>query len=465
MSRNRPGRVTRGARVRFVVATAVASVLMLGVSTAALANALAPDTENPDVQAAAAAWYADHYGVSQDTARLRLQIQDDASSVLDSTIAAVGPSFAGSWYDASDGGRLKIAVASPAGAVPSGANVGKADQVLATKGVDQYADFVGVNASWDDLTAAQQLVDQRLAEALPPGSFRTNVDPAANAVDVTAADDLTSQETSAVQAAVAAASLPAGATAQQPVAIRLSTASRAALTVPTTACAFLYGGQLYCDPPLRGGIFIGSTYDMCTSGFLVASLSDSKPYVMTGGHCLYGDGGTQWSTHFPDGSLHAIGYRHSWSWGSATGGSGDYGIIGIDNPSGWNLTANSYVWVGPDAEGTTTQNSFYSITGTGTSSTGQVICTTSGIQLANGYHTDCGTVVQLNVSLYESQGGVVSLVTGLGEANTCNGVDGASGGPYFKNNLGYGMLSAAPSNCQTYYQGLKGALGSNLGLL
>ena len=453
--------------LRCSLSALVAFSLLLGVSAVAGAGALAPDTENPQVQAAAASWYAAHYGVALDTARERLQIQDDASLVLGDAVAALGTSFAGAWYDPSDGGRLKIAVASSqgSGAVPSGANVDSARQALVKQGVDQYADFVGVNASWDDLAAAQQLVNERLATTLPAGSFRTSLDPTSNSVRVTAADDLTPGQSAAVQSVAAAATLPAGATAQQPIDIRLSTAKRSTLVATANACAFLYGGQLYCDPALRGGVVIGSTYDQCTAGFLVKSLSDSKPYVLTAGHCLYGDGGTQWSTHFSDGSLHGIGYRHSWTWGSATGGSGDYGIIGIDNVPGWGLTNNSYVWVGPSAGGTTTQNSFYSITGVGTSVRYMVICTTGGIQFPNGYHTDCGSVTDLNVSGTESVGGVTSVVTGLGRANTCNGVDGNSGGPYFKNGLGYGIHSGAVGTCDVFYQGLGGALGSSLGLL
>lgn len=446
----------------------VAFMLLFGVSAVAGASSLAPDTEDPDVQAAAAAWYAAHYGVALDTARERLQIQDDASLVLNDAIAALGTSFAGAWYDPSDGGRLKIAVASSqaSGAVPSGANSDNARQALATQGVDQYADFVGVNASWDDLLAAQQLVNQRLANELPTGTFRTSLDPTTNSVAVTTADDLSPQQSDVVRSTAAAATLPAAApTAQQPIDIKLSTTKRSALVATAKSCAFLYGGQLYCDPALRGGVVIGSTYDQCTAGFLVKSLSDSKPYLLTAGHCLYGDGGTQWSTHFSDGSLHGIGYRHSWTWGSATGGSGDYGIIGIDNVPGWGLTNNSYIWVGPSAGGTTTQNSFYSITGVGTSARGMVICTTGGMQFPNGYHTDCGTVTNLNVGTTEIVGGVSSVVTGLGAANTCNGVDGNSGGPYFKNGLGYGILSSGTGTCSTYYQGLSGALGSNLGLL
>jgi hypothetical protein len=446
----------------------LAFVAVVVAAASAYAGSLAPDTEDPAVQAAAAQYYAQRYDVSLDVADQRLQIQDDAGLVLGDAIHALGSSFAGSWFDATDGGRLKIGVAASA-ATPSGAAIDQAKQILATKGVDQYTDFVPEASSLNDLLASQHLLDQKLLVSLPLGSFATSIEPQRDAAVVTVATGLTGDQLTAVRDAVAAASTPAGTVQSEsstsPVSVDVETANTADLSIKGTSCAFLYGGQLYCDPALRGGVLIGSTYNQCTAGFLVSSLSDSKPYLMTAGHCLWEDGGSQWSTHFSDGTLHAIGYRHSYTWGSVTGGSGDYGIITINNPSGWGLTANSYVWVGPSAEGITTQNSFYSITGVGTSSTGLTLCTTSGWQLPNGYHTECGTVVGLNRNRSETINGTTAYLTGLGEINSCNGIEGSSGSPFFKNGLGYGLESGGASTCDNFYQGLAGALGSNLGLL
>src|SRR5262249_22756339 len=139
------------------------------ISTAALmvgpAVATADDPpagiEDPSLQTMAAQWYAQHYDVSLSTAYERLQVQDDANVVLRRVAAAVGSRYGGAWYDANDGGRLKIAVAGLQSATEA---VADARGLLEDAGVSDDADFVDAEHSLADLSATQSDLDQNLAE-------------------------------------------------------------------------------------------------------------------------------------------------------------------------------------------------------------------------------------------------------------------------------------------------------------
>lgn len=77
------------------------AALMGGVASGHTSNSgsssLAPDSEDPAIQAAAADYYMAEYGVSEDVAEGRLRIQDDAQSVLGSVVQDIGSKWAGSW--------------------------------------------------------------------------------------------------------------------------------------------------------------------------------------------------------------------------------------------------------------------------------------------------------------------------------------------------------------------------------
>jgi hypothetical protein len=199
-------------------------------------------------------------------------------------------------------------------------------------------------------------------------------------------------------------------------------------------------------------------------------------YLVTAGHCVYFArlyGGSTWSTNFFNGGAHLIGSYYADEWGTKddfTGDDGDYGSITISNPSGWQITKNSYLYVGPSPK--TTENQLYRINSIGHQSQYSPICATSGVPLAGGgggYFTACGQVKNLGVNSWESDimpngQKLTSYVKGLGESDACDGTSGASGGPYFKDGVGFGIMSADSSNCDTFYQGM--ALGfGNQGLI
>lgn len=440
----------------------VVAVLLVtgGVPTTASASALAPDTEDPGVQAAAAGWYAAHHGVSMSTAYDRLQIQDAADVVLGKVPDVLGDRWAGAWFDAANSGRLKIAVVAAAG-VPKGAGVTLAKSILSTNGVDQYSDFVAVPSSWRDLANAQGDVDRQLADLLAAGRITTSLDVSRNSVVIDTVNDLRSDETTAIQSALEAA----------PVAMVTRVTDRPTLRAETAACAFLdttFANELFCDPPLRGGVVIGGSQKLCTAGLKVRGRSGNQPWLLTAGHCVADAPGQVWQTRFANGSLHDIGKYHSFKFGpetSSTSGT-DWALIAIDNPSGWNASTWPSVWVGLAPGNQTTKNENYPIQASAYPSKGTTVCGTSGFPLPgsqSSYHTYCGGVTQENVTANVSApgGGFVTL-TGLTRTNLCTGRGGASGGPLYKNNNGYGILSSYFADCDTLYQRMGTALtGSN----
>lgn len=452
MARSNVREHSRVGLYRAAVAAAAAMLLLasaVGVASgrapAATTGDLAADTEAPTVQVAAEQYYMTHYGVSNDVADQRLRIQDAAQSVLDGVIHDLGVGWAGAWFDPNDGGRLKIAVAG-LGSPPSGPSVSAAQALLASKGVDAYADFVSAPSSWVDLKSAQAAIDSQLSDLVRAGKISTGLQPRDNAVVINTADDLTAAQSAEIKSVTV------------PVKIIVSPSNVTNVMPADQSCTMQAGqsstSELFCDPPLRGGVLMASTdATACTAGFHVRSVTDQKDYILTAGHCVWETASTTWQTRFADGTLHDIGVGHNYV--AYTGGDspapGDYGVIGVDNPSGWDLTSTStVVWVGPSATGGTTQNSLYPIYQDGTSSVGLVVCMTSGVLIPQtGYHTDCGEVQALNQTFGD--------VTGLAKTNLC-GRGGSSGSPVYKNDTGYGIIvSGDSSTCLEYYQGLQEA--------
>jgi hypothetical protein len=449
----------RSASARLVC---VVGVLLVsgGVPTSAGATTLAPDPEDPGLQAAAAGWYASHYAVSTSTAYDRLQIQDAASVVLPKVTEALGDRWAGAWFDATDSGRLKLAVVA-SDSVPTGAGVTLAKNILSTNGVDQYSDLVAVPSSWSDLADAQADVDRQLADLLAGGRITTSLDVSRNSVVIDTVNDLRSDETTAIRSAAEAA----------PVAIDTRVTDRPTLYANTAACAFLdtsFNNELFCDPPLRGGVVIGGSQKLCTAGLKVRGRSGNQPWLLTAGHCVADAPGQVWQTRFANGSLHDIGKYHSYHFGmetSSTSGT-DWALITINNPSGWNTSVTPSVWVGLAPGNQTTKNENYPIYQSAYPAKGTTVCGTSGFPLPgsqSSYHTYCGDVTQENVTadVPGPAGGFITL-TGLTRTNLCTGRGGASGGPLYKSNNGYGILSSYYADCDTLYQRMGTALtGSN----
>lgn len=392
--------------------------------------------EDPAIQAMAAQAYADQFSVSLQTAYARVRLQDATAPLLDRITTAIGADYAGAWYDAADGGRLKVGVAGP----QDSSSLDAARAIVAAHSLLDAVDFVPVRFSMAQLLDSQQIVDRKLGAELSTGDLTTSVDVARNAVAIDATSDLT--------AAGDAAARSAAADAETRVIMRET--GRPALKTQRLSCGFL-SDVLYCDPPLRGGVEINATNGVnCTAGFLVFGNTGGSPFILTAGHCLTSSNGALWQSRFPDGTWHNVGYQHS----KLDSPAGDFGLIGIENPSGWSATCCSRLWVA-GVPNQTTQDSFYSITSAGYAAAGTIVCNSSGPLLRNGYHSSCGT---LQSGSYTDSG-----VSGLSEVVGACGQPGSSGGPFFKNHVAYGTLvsGTVSGSCVTFYQPAPNAMSAS----
>jgi streptogrisin C len=208
------------------------------------------------------------------------------------------------------------------------------------------------------------------------------------------------------------------------------------------ACHLQSGYGLACDKPLRGGPAIDNGVSLCSAGFITRSRSDSKPYLLTAGHC----GGGTWSTHFFDGSSHVIG--NTWRT-PRDDAEGDYQTITINKPGadGWAIRAWVYVNASlghPGVPGTTYDPDYY-IANDGGSKVTDRVCHTGGQGL-----TDCGTVTRLNVT-------TPAGLRHTAETNYC-AVSGDSGGPVYVGHVARGIHIGGVEGCGVHwFQGVQSA--------
>jgi hypothetical protein len=93
----------------------------------------------------------------------------------------------------------------------------------------------------------------------------------------------------------------------------------------------------------------------------------------------------------------------------------------------------------------------YPTYGVGTRVKSNAVCADSAYALPNGGgHSVCGTISSTDVS--------TGLLFHMYRAIICNGIDGASGGAFYLNNLGFGIMSSRFRTCDAIYQPLPSAL-------
>lgn len=210
--------------------------------------------------------------------------------------------------------------------------------------------------------------------------------------------------------------------------VRVNSGVVAATTLPCRS--------VFCDPPLRAGIWIYGSFAGCTGAFIARSVSDGRLYQLTAGHCDYLWGGT-WLTDFVNGSTHRIGPVHNRRFDSTA----DAGILDINNVAGWRPRA----WVAVRSGSGQARNDAYSITGASIPIVGQRVCS-SGASLGA---TSCGLVTRTGVAVtYRDQH---VTVYGLVEANFCS-KPGDSGSPVFANHIAYGIVSGQLSRCDSLFE-------------
>lgn len=424
------------ARGRAHLAYGLAVVLLLLGAGPAFAGT---PRESPAVSSMAADAYVKAHGVSWEEALRRLDIQDRAASVVDPLADALGPAYGDVWFDALDGGRLKVGVALTPG-VATDSNVARAQGILAEAGLASEADLVGVHSGVNSLVSAHTDLDRDLWTFIGSGDVSTAVDTSRNLIVIDTSTSLSAADRAAIEAAAQRASVQTS----------IEESDQAKLFATQEACSF--GGvswdALYCDSPLRGGVRINTPAPYtCTAGFMAIDRRSPYPWrVLTAGHCLEDDPHV-WQSRTTSGSTHDIGARLRWQ----NGPEADAGVFPIPSSSFFEPVAS--VVVGASAN--TTVDTDYEIIATRLSSVGMTICRTSGTKMDTGYWSGCGEVTGLDRTVTYDDG---TTVRHLGEACIDGSPLGSSGGPYFKHHDAYGIHSGAKNvGCIVYYQGVRGA--------
>jgi streptogrisin C len=407
----------------FAVSIVVASAMFVCCcAIAAVAHAGSPSEQNAVIDA-----YASNHDLSLDAATVAVQRAERTNAGVSKAREVLGSNFAGAWYDPADEGRLHLAVTQAAAA----SDVQAALTAFSGSAAVNDVRIERRTVSYAALDAAHERADTALAWALRAGQLTTYVDDQSSSLVLRYAASASAETVS--QLTKQAASLP--------VPVRLEASDQRDLRVQTDGCGNVSGSYIGCDPFFRGGQWIQAAGNAlsCSAGFVVHT-SLGTPEVLTAGHCLK-KGTGQWMASSPSAGQQLLGPQSSsWQYGP-----GDFGVIWDQNNAYWQQAG--YIYNDPSPA--------YQIIGVGSSVAGNPICAASGVSLGVYGHSVCGNITHNDQTIQTTDG--VTL-THMREANTCNGVAGASGGPFYLNNYGYGLMSAESSGCDVFYQALSLAL-------
>jgi hypothetical protein len=171
--------------------------------------------------------------------------------------------------------------------------------------------------------------------------------------------------------------------------------------------------------------------------------------VITAGHCdqgmvFAGIPDTWYAKFASSGEWHKIGPTHHAVWS----GKGDYAIVYVANPSGWQVPKN-WIYVNSGKPGTTEPNADpeYTITNDGGSMINMRVC----VRGQASWYSSWGKVTGLDQTY--TYGGIT--VHHLGKANY-DAIPGDSAGPVFSYHVAYRIQVAGVSGA-AYYQGIHAA--------
>lgn len=388
--------------------------------------------ENADLQLFAADHYAQVHRVDSVEAQRRLAIQDQAAGLDDEVSKLLGSQYAGIWFDADDGGRVKVGIAPRASA-----QADSVQRIVSAYGLKAMTDLVGVRYTEGELQDLQQSARRLIDDMVDSGHASTAYDTKSNAVVITAPVRLPSSEEARIQ------SLARNAW------VRVRRVGAPALIGEYDACHITF-----CNPPMRGGRGIAASKGgNCTAGFVAQSRTVFNDWwMLTAGHCVL-FGGTSWNAQNESSVFSLLG---SSAFFSFAGGPGlDAGIVHINANSVW-MTPSPIAALIVKASANTTFDPTYAIHTTAFSSVGQMICRTG-----QSTGTECGEVTALGADFTGSVGGSSFTTHNLGELDVCGAQSGDSGGPMYKVHRAFGIfsgvMSVGPAFCHEYYQGVRAA--------
>lgn len=366
-------------------------------------------------------------GISAREANRRLAWQQQAPALAEAARALLGERFGGLWIDQTDGGRVHVAK------LP-GSDDRQLAQVVRAAMPTNSARIVEVDHSEDELISAQDWAYERLEEVNAGASWPLDVYLSSDTNSIVFEVPIDGALTAEQEAVYAEALIRYGS--------MIGRETYDGQGVPDSCNT----SNNYCSTPLRAGVPI-DTAGTCTAAFHARSNSDSKPYILTAGHCIAGHGtSTNWTTKHPGSATNwVIGRAHNWKYDST----GDVGIIRNDYPNYWGVNNLVLVQASGSNGGVagTTRDTRYRVTAALLSQSGARVCM-SGRTTG----TSCGEVKSARTS--HTYGGVT--VQNLVRATYCRG-GGDSGGPVYAYQRAHGIHVAGRTGTtcgEAYYEHL-----------
>lgn len=288
------------------------------------------------------------YQIDEAEAVRRGEVQNAVDLLVDDVESALGESYGGVWIDQARGGVAKI------GALPG--QEATLRDFAARRGVD--AVVVPVVRSLAQLRAIQEHLIATLPAdtGLQVGGLYTPT----NQVNVSLKQPPPGQPGFAGRA-----ELIARLSTNHPGQLRFRELEGAQTDL---ACVRAGGASpnTWCDAPIRGGVGISSGPRRCSAGFNVRSRTDGARYLITAGHCSWGE---VWQTRNADSTtVRDVGFRHN----AINDPRADAMIIRLNSQH----QSAQRPWVFVTGQGGTTRNESYLIAEVGRTVIGMAVCMT-----------------------------------------------------------------------------------------
>lgn len=394
--------------------------------------------EDPEIETISAELHMDEYGTSEAVAREWMRVQDRSDALSGTDLSSALPNaYGGVWLDNAQR-RIKVGVV--VGHDPSAA-----EQVIDDAGLASRTDIVFVANTQRQLEEAQVDLRDELEDLLAASLITIGRTVQANSIKI----EVSTTATPAQRARVAAV---AGAA---PVSVDVVTPGWAPEDFTLEACT-TSAKNYYCDPPLRGGVGIGTLaspiqdFHDCTVGFNGRLAGPLYTQVsLTAGHCSDGLGSLWYTLTSRSRSVLTVGPEMS---PPTSGSNGDLLALRVADSGRLSQPRSRIPAVLVNASfdngERTTRRTNYGIRGVGVNRPGRTVCMSGA---TTGTH--CFKIASASEEMTLTDGPELRNMA-MARSPRCLTAGGDSGGPYFKWGLAMGIHTGSVSidgGCSTYY--------------
>jgi hypothetical protein len=412
----------RLSRLRIVGMTMTVAFCMFVVASQAASAALTTGLPGIPADPALTAAFAKGDGLSTAQAEHRVAVQQAGSILGRELEEKLGSNYAGIWYDDSTE-RIAIGIAHPT-------DTAAVDSVVNTAEAQSNVEEVPVRSTMAELINAQSTVNGVLGDLIHKGEASTGIYTPGNAVVV----EVSSKASTGDQERANAIS-----TLLPDVKVQVRSSPQQDFEIKADACSSKSGRDAHCDRPMRGGTEITGSAErwVCSAGLLAKA--GETYYMMTAGHCIVDEGGSNvpWIMFNSSNTAEGIGNSGGFVYGEKyknPGGTGDSGAIAINPTSYWHTGLNAYAYAYTYAEE-------YPTLGVAEPYVGLGVCHLGISTPNNGSGTNCGEVLLMHATVTYSEG---NTLNNMAKSSACSH-PGDSGGPFYASNYAYGTTSGGSS--------------------